>query len=209
MESTRTLRTTIQTIRTTKVRRKRRKNARLFAEWTLNVLPTIVLDLDDDDNNGRTTTKKSFGKAFGSLTGGEAEAKAKSAEKLWRILLNALTICRRGEETTTTDNRRDSGENDDDDSDEEESFSFVREKGTAEEKVVSLTSPNATFVSVIVLLASSRMVTVVAGMHRCSQNVRMRFRTCYRRPSTRLHWARARRCAWWLSSGFQRCAKRV
>ena len=108
--------TSTTTLRTTTMREEEEgENARLFAEWTLNVLPTIVLDLDDDDNNGRTTTKKSFGKAFGSLTGGEAEAKAKSAEKLWRILLNALTIFRRGEETTTTDNRRDSGENDGDD----------------------------------------------------------------------------------------------
>ena len=140
MESTRTLRTTIQT---TKLREEEEENARLCAEWTLNVLPTIVLDLDDDDGTTTTTKKKSFGKAFGSLTGGEAEAKAKSAEKLWQILLNALTIClRRGEETTTTDNRRDSGENDDDDSDEE-SFSFVGEKRTAEEKAVSFNPANA------------------------------------------------------------------
>ena len=136
--STTTLRTT------TKLREEEEEeeNARLCAEWTLNVLPTIVLDLDDDDGTTTTKKKKSFGKAFGSLTGGEAEAKAKSAEKLWRILLNALTICRRGEESTTTDNRRDGGENDDDDSDEE-SFSFVGEKRTAEEKAVSFNPANA------------------------------------------------------------------
>ncbi|CAL6382775.1 unnamed protein product [Bathycoccus prasinos] len=139
MLSTTTLRTTIQT---TKLREEEEEDARLCAEWTLNVLPTIVLDLDDDDNDGMTKKKKSFGKAFGSLTGGEAEAKAKSAEKLWRILLNALTICLRREETATTDNRRDGGENDDDDSDEE-SFSFVGEKRTAEEKAVSFNPANA------------------------------------------------------------------
>ena len=79
MESTTTLRTTIQT---TKLREEEEENARLCAEWTLNVLPTIVLDLDDDDGTTTTTKKKSFGKAFGSLTGGEAEAKAKSAVQI-------------------------------------------------------------------------------------------------------------------------------
>jgi len=95
-------------------------NARLFAEWTLSVLPTIVLDLEGE----KKTKQKALGKAFGSLEEeeeGGLRTKA-NAEKLWRTLLNALLICQ--EKTAQLFDEEDEDED-----------SFSREERSVEEPV--------------------------------------------------------------------------
>ena len=121
--------------------------------------------------------------------------------------MNALTICRRGEESTTTDNRRDGGENDDDDSDEE-SFSFVGEKRTAEEKAVSFNPANAN--RMVKCFSESMKLFAADGdgcgrnasvLSKCSDALSIVLSASKYAPSLG---ARARRCAWWLLSGFRR-----
>ena len=84
-------------------RRARLALARVVAEWTLSVLPTIVLDVGASDDGKRKKQKKTdiarrqhnFGKAFGSLDEEKEEALRTKAnvETLWRTLTDALIIC--------------------------------------------------------------------------------------------------------------------
>ena len=52
-------------------------NAQLFAEWTLSVLPTIVLDLEGE----KKMKQKALGKAFGSLEEEEGRRFADEGER--------------------------------------------------------------------------------------------------------------------------------
>ena len=84
-------------------RRARLALARVVAEWTLSVLPTIVLDVGGSEDGKRKKQKKTaaarrqhnFGKAFGSLDEEKEEALRTKAnvETLWRTLTDALIIC--------------------------------------------------------------------------------------------------------------------
>ena len=93
--------------------------ARVVAEWTLSVLPTIVLDVGASDDGKRKKQKKTaaarrqhnFGKAFGSLDEEKEEALRTKAnvETLWRTLTDALIICQENDQSIRGRQRRREG----------------------------------------------------------------------------------------------------